>query len=258
MPATKQNGYQGRIVALHRVFWLTLAHVHAIVIAVKVPLPCGLAGGIFCCPPVRFRRTAIRNQKARINRRIRVPQVRLIDDEGQQVGVINTYDALMMAEERGLDLVEVAPNADPPVCRLMDYGKFLYEQNKKAREARKNQKIVEVKEVQIRPSTDDHDVEVKSNRAREFLGEGHKVKFNMRFRGRQLAHMDIGVRMLEDIAEQLRDVGTVELRPTTEGRSITMIIGPQPAKAAPKPRPERPASEPRPEQPAAEAPSERS
>jgi translation initiation factor IF-3 len=164
----------------------------------------------------------------------------------------------MMAEERGLDLVEVAPNADPPVCRLMDYGKFLYEQNKKAREARKNQKIVEVKEVQIRPSTDDHDVEVKSNRAREFLGEGHKVKFNMRFRGRQLAHMDIGVRMLEDIAEQLRDVGTVELRPTTEGRSITMIIGPQPAKAAPKPRPERPASEPRPEQSAAEAPSERS
>ncbi len=149
----------------------------------------------------------------------------------------------MMAEERGLDLVEVAPNADPPVCRLMDYGKFLYEQNKKAREARKNQKIVEVKEVQIRPSTDDHDVAVKSNRAREFLAEGHKVKFNMRFRGRQLAHMDIGVRMLEDIAEQLRDVGVVELRPTTEGRSITMVIAPQPTKAAPKPRADRPAAE---------------
>ncbi|WP_026369167.1 translation initiation factor IF-3 [Kallotenue papyrolyticum] len=206
----------------------------------KVPLPRGLAGGIFCCIELaRFRRTAIRNQKARINRRIRVPQVRLIDEEGRQIGVISTSEALMMAEERGLDLVEVAPNADPPVCRLMDYGKFLYEQNKKAREARKNQKTIEVKEVQIRPSTDEHDVEVKSNRAREFLSDGHKVKFNMRFRGRQLAHMDIGVRMLEDIAERLRDVGVVEVRPTPEGRSITMVLAPQSAKAAAKPRPER-------------------
>lgn len=196
---------------------------------------------ILCCPHVWFRRTAIRNQKARINRRIRVPQVRLIDENGEQVGVISTNEALMMAEDRGLDLVEVAPNSDPPVCRLMDYGKFLYEQNKKAREARKNQKVVEVKEVQIRPSTDDHDIEVKSNRAREFLSEGHKVKFNMRFRGRQLAHQDIGVKMLEDIAEKMRDVAVVEVRPTSEGRTITMIVAPQPNKAAPKPRSERPA-----------------
>ncbi len=201
-----------------------------------------LAGFSFC-PHAWLRRTAIRNQKARINRRIRVPQVRLIDEEGGQVGVISTHEALMMAEERGLDLVEVAPNSDPPVCRLMDYGKFLYDQNKKAREARKNQKIVEVKEVQIRPSTDDHDIEVKSNRAREFLGEGHKVKFNMRFRGRQLAHQDIGVKMLEDIAEKMRDVAVVEVRPTSEGRTITMIVAPQPAKSGgSKPRPERPAS----------------
>lgn len=194
------------------------------------------------CPYVWLRRTAIRNQKARINRRIRVPQVRLIDEEGGQVGVISTQDALMMAEERGLDLVEVAPNSDPPVCRLMDYGKFLYEQNKKAREARKNQKIVEVKEVQIRPSTDDHDIEVKSNRAREFLAEGHKVKFNMRFRGRQLAHQDIGVQMLEEIAEKMRDIAVVEVRPTSEGRTITMIVAPQPVRTgggggAAKPRP---------------------
>ncbi len=186
--------------------------------------------------------TAIRNQKARINRRIRVPQVRLIDEEGQQVGVINTQEALMMAEDRGLDLVEVAPNADPPVCRLMDYGKFLYEQNKKAREARKNQKVIEVKEMQLSPITDAHDIEVKSNRARQFLGEGHKVKFNMRFRGRQLAHQDIGVRMLEQIAENLRDVAVVEVRPTSEGRIMTMIIAPQPAKAAVKPRSEKSAS----------------
>jgi len=183
--------------------------------------------------------TAIRNQKARINRRIRVPQVRLIDEEGQQVGVVNTQEALMMAEDRGLDLVEVAPNADPPVCRLMDYGKFLYEQNKKAREARKNQKVVEVKEMQLSPITDAHDIEVKSNRARQFLGEGHKVKFNMRFRGRQLAHQDIGVRMLEQIAENLRDVALVEVRPTSEGRIMTMIIAPQPAKVAAKPRSEK-------------------
>lgn len=140
----------------------------------------------------------------------------------------------MMAEERGLDLVEVAPNADPPVCRLMDYGKYLYEQNKKAREARKNQKVVETKEVQITPSTDDHDVEVKSKRAREFLGEGHKVKFTMKFRGRQLAHQDIGVRMLEEIVENLRDVGVVEMRPTSEGRRISMVIAPQPQKAPAK------------------------
>lgn len=209
----------------------------------NVPLPCGLAGGMSFCLFVRFRSTAIRNQKARINRRIRVPQVRLIDEDGGQVGVISTQEALMMAEDRGLDLVEVAPNSDPPVCRLMDYGKFLYEQNKKAREARKNQKIVEVKEVQIRPSTDDHDIEVKSNRARDFLSEGHKVKFNMRFRGRQLAHQDIGVKMLEDIAEKMRDIAVVEVRPTSEGRTITMIVAPQPAKTGGggKPRPERPA-----------------
>jgi translation initiation factor IF-3 len=187
--------------------------------------------------------TAIRNQKARINRRIRVPQVRLIDEEGQQVGVINTQEAMMMAEDRGLDLVEVAPNADPPVCRLMDYGKFLYEQNKKAREARKNQKVIEVKEMQLSPITDAHDIEVKSNRARQFLGEGHKVKFNMRFRGRQLAHQEIGVQMLEKIAENLRDVALVEVRPTSEGRIMTMIIAPQPNKVAPKPpRSERPTS----------------
>jgi len=184
---------------------------------------------------------AIRNQKARINRRIRVPQVRLIDEEGQQVGVINTQEALMMAEERGLDLVEVAPNSDPPVCRLMDYGKFLYEQNKKAREARKNQKVVEIKEVQLTPITDNHDIDVKSNRAREFLGEGHKVKFTMKFRGRQLAHQDIGVRMLEDVAEKLRDVAVVEMRPTSEGRRITMVIAPQANKSASKQRAERPA-----------------
>lgn len=219
---------------------LTARREYAILRHLSVPLPCGLAAGFRFVHTLGSGETAIRNQKARINRRIRVPQVRLIDEEGNQVGVINTQEALMMAEDRGLDLVEVAPNSDPPVCRLMDYGKFLYEQNKKAREARKNQKIVETKEVQITPSTDDHDIEVKSKRAREFLGEGHKVKFTMKFRGRQLAHQDIGVKMLEDIVENLRDVAVVEVRPTSEGKRITLIVAPQPQKSAPKPRPERP------------------
>jgi translation initiation factor IF-3 len=181
--------------------------------------------------------TAIRNQKARINRRIRVPRVRLIDDQGTQVGVVNTQEAMRMAEERGLDLVEVAPNADPPVCRLMDYGKYLYDQNKRDREARKKQKVIEVKEVRMQPNTDSHDIETKSNQARRFLSEGDKVKFTIRFRGRQFAHQDIGLRMLENVAESLRDVGVVEVRPQTEGRTLMMIVTPQSAKPAPKPKP---------------------
>ncbi|HSH77397.1 MAG TPA: translation initiation factor IF-3 [Herpetosiphonaceae bacterium] len=172
------------------------------------------------------RRAAIRDQKARINWRIRVPQVRLIDDQGQQVGVITTQQALQMAEERGLDLVEVAPNADPPVCRLMDYGKYRYDQAKKDREARKNQKIVEVKEIRMKPVTDEHDLEVKSNQARRFLGDGDKVRFTVRMRGRQLAHPDIGVRMLEDLAERLRDVAAIEQRPMAEGKAQTMVLAP--------------------------------
>ncbi len=147
------------------------------------------------------RRATIRDQKARINGRIRVPQVRLIDDEGQQVGIVPTIQAIRMAEESGLDLVEVAPNADPPVCRLMDYGKFLYEQAKKDREARKNQKVVEVHEVRLQPNSDSNYVNVKTNQARQWLEDGDKVKFTVRFRGRQLAHTDIGVDMLKDLAE---------------------------------------------------------
>ena len=172
------------------------------------------------------RRAAIRDQKARINWRIRVPQVRLIDDQGQQVGVIPTQQAMQMAEERGLDLVEVAPNADPPVCRLMDYGKYRYDQAKKDREARKNQKIVEVKEIRMKPVTDEHDLEVKSNQARRFLEEGDKVRFTVRMRGRQLAHPDIGVRMLEDLAERLRDVAAIEQRPMHEGKAQSMVLAP--------------------------------
>lgn len=177
------------------------------------------------------RRATIRDQKARINWRIRVPQVRLIDEQGQQVGVLPTFQAQQMAEERGLDLVEVAPNADPPVCRLMDYGKHRYDQAKKDREARKNQKVVELKEIRMKPNTDDHDIETKSNQARRFLEEGDKVKFTVRFKGRQLAHPDIGINMLQSVAEMLRDIAVTEQRPQLEGRAQTMVLAPAPAKS---------------------------
>lgn len=164
--------------------------------------------------------------------------MRLIDESGQQVGVISLREALQMAEERGFDLVEVAPNAVPPVCRLMDYGKYRYEQTKKEREARKHQKQQELKELRLKPRTDEHDLEVKANQARKFLSNGDKVKFTVRFRGREMAHPDIGRQMLEKIAEDLRDIASLEQRPAMEGRSISMILAP--AKSTAK-RNERPA-----------------
>lgn len=168
--------------------------------------------------------------------------MRLIDEEGAQVGVIPLRDALMMAEERGLDLVEVAPNAIPPVCRIMDYGKFRYEQTKKEREARKNQKQVELKEVRLKPKTDDHDLDVKAKQARRFLLDGDKVKFTVRFRGREIFHPDIGVQMLEQMAEDLRDVAVIEQRPLMEGKALSLLLAPNPkAKAqAARERPQAP------------------
>ncbi len=152
--------------------------------------------------------------------------MRLIDENGTQVGIVAIRDALQMAEERGYDLVEVAPNAVPPVCRLLDYGKFRYEQSKKEREARKNQKQAELKQIRLMPKTDDHDIAVKANQAKRFLLQGDKVKFNVRFRGREMAHPDIGRKMLEDIAEQLRDIAVVEQRPLMEGRVLSLLVAP--------------------------------
>lgn len=139
-----------------------------------------------------------------------------------------------MARDRDLDLVEVAPNANPPVCRLMDYGKFRYEQTKKEREARKNQKQVELKEIRMKPRTDTHDLEVKANNARRFLEDGHKVKFSVRFRGREIAHPEIGREMLEQLAEDLREHATIDQRPQMEGRAFSMILSPAPAKVSTK------------------------
>jgi translation initiation factor IF-3 len=201
-----------------------------------------------CCLLATKRSAAIRD-RLRINNRIRAREVRLIDEQGAQVGIITIRDALLLAEERGLDLVEVAPTAVPPVCRIMDYGKFRYEQTKKEREARKHQKQAELKEVRLKPKTDDHDLEVKAKQARRFLLGGDKVKFIVRFRGREMAHPDIGREMLEQMAEELRDVGTIEQRPLMEGRALSLLLAPS-AKmkaqreraAAPQAQPSQPAA----------------
>jgi translation initiation factor IF-3 len=169
----------------------------------------------------------------RINNRIRVREVRLIDEQGAQLGIYPLRDALLLAEERGYDLVEVAPNAVPPVCRIMDYGKFRYEQSKKERDARKNQRVVEIKEIRLEPKTGEHDLDVKSRKARKFLLEGDKVKFNLKFRGREIYHSEIGRAVLEQMAETLRDVAVIEQQPLMEGKVLSLLVAPNAkAKAA--------------------------
>jgi len=149
----------------------------------------------------------------RINEQIRVPEVRLIGPEGEQIGVMLTRDALAQAAEAHLDLVEVAPQAIPPVCRIMDYGKFKYQQSKKQQEARRRQTIIQVKEIKVRPKIEEHDMDFKLKNSRRFLSEGDKVKISVIFRGREIAHTDRGIRILAQMAEALGDVGTVEQAP---------------------------------------------
>jgi translation initiation factor IF-3 len=167
--------------------------------------------------------------KTRVNRDIRVPQVRVVDDDGEQVGILSTDDAIKMAQERGLDLVEVAPTAKPPVCRIIDYGKFQYEQSKKAREIKKKQHVISVKEIKITPITEAHDVQFKEKHARKFLSEGNKVKITVRFRGRQLAHSNLGLDKLKQIILDLSDVAIVEREPIMEGRNLTTTLAPKPS-----------------------------
>ncbi len=190
-----------------------------------------------------YRRSAPIRDRFRVNNRIRAPQVRLIDENGAQLGIVQLREALTLAEQRGLDLMEVAPNAVPPVCRIVDYGKFRYEQTKKDREARKNQKQAELKEVRLKPKTDDHDLEVKAKQARKFLLGGDKVKFTVRFRGREIFHPDIGREMLEQMAEDLRDVAIVEQRPLMEGRALSFLLAPntkaKQQRERPQPQPQR-------------------
>ena len=154
-------------------------------------------------------------------------RVRLVDERGQMVGVIQRNEALAMAAEAGLDLVEISPNADPPVCKILDFGKFKYEEQKKKNEARKKQKIIEVKEIKLRPSIDDHDYDVKMRSMTKFIEEGDKVKVTMRFRGRELAHQELGMNVLIRVRDDLEPIAKVEQMPRMEGRQMTMVISPK-------------------------------
>jgi len=161
---------------------------------------------------------------------IRVREVRVIDEKGNQLGIMPTHEALRLAYDRDLDLVEVAPNAVPPVCRLLDFGKYQYERQKKEREARKTQKVVEIKEIRMRPRTGEHDINVKVRRALSFLEDGSKVKVAVRFRGREITHPEVARDQLAQFAEKVGDAAVVEVKPAMEGRNLFMLLSPRPAK----------------------------
>ncbi|CAN5627385.1 translation initiation factor IF-3 [soil metagenome] len=173
-----------------------------------------------------FRRALAINEKTRVNHQIRISPVRVIAPDGEQLGILPVDRALEIAEQQGLDLVEVAPTARPPVCRIMDYGKFKYEEQRKAREARKKQHHVQVKEVKMRPGIEDHDFEFKTRHARRFLEEGNKVKVTMMFRGRQMAHPELGRQVLTRVADEVSDLAKVESHPMMEARSMSMVLAP--------------------------------
>ena len=176
------------------------------------------------------RNRAISTGDYRVNNQIRAREVRLITDTNENLGVVSIQKALQLAVERELDLVEVAPNSDPPVCRIMDFGKFQYERAKKEREARKQQKQVEVKEIRLRPKTDDHHRSFKVRDARRWLEEGMKVKVRIRFRGREITYPEIAHDMLREVAEELEDIAVVEQAPNMEGRTMLMVLAPAPEK----------------------------
>ncbi|MEO1191760.1 MAG: translation initiation factor IF-3 [Pseudomonadota bacterium] len=163
----------------------------------------------------------------RANGDIRVPRVRLIDEQGENQGVVATPEALHMAYLAGLDLVEISPNADPPVVKILDYGKFKYEAQKRANEARKKQKVIEVKEIKMRPGIDTHDYDTKMKQVHSFLAEGDKVKITLRFRGREMAHQDLGMKVLDRVREDTEEVAKVEAFPKLEGRQMIMVIAPK-------------------------------
>jgi translation initiation factor IF-3 len=162
----------------------------------------------------------------RINDQIDVPEVRLIDDAGEMLGVVSLREALARADDVGLDLVEVSPTAQPPVCKILDYGKFKYEAQKKANAARKKQRVIEVKEIKMRPSIDDNDYNIKMRKIFSFLEEGDKVKVTMRFRGRELAHQDIAMRVLTRVRDQVGELAKIEQFPRMEGRQMVMVMAP--------------------------------
>lgn len=163
----------------------------------------------------------------RVNEQIRVPNVRLVGADGEMIGVVSRDEALERAADAGLDLVEVAPNADPPVCKLLDYGKFKFEAQKKAHEARKKHRTISIKELKFRPNIDEHDYQVKMKNAVKFLNAGDKVKITMRFRGREVTHQDLGMKLLRRVTDELGDLAKIEQRPKMEGRQMTMVLAPE-------------------------------
>lgn len=179
-------------------------------------------------PPIsRETREAPRREKEdgpRVNGAILAPKVRVIDAKGEMRGVMSAREAVLLAEESGLDLVEISPNADPPVCKVLDYGKYKYEMQKKAAEARKKQKVIEIKEIKLRPTIDDHDFAIKMKSAKAFLAEGDKVKITLRFRGREMAHQEIAHQVLSRVRGELDPFGKVESEPSFEGRQMIMIM----------------------------------
>jgi translation initiation factor IF-3 len=184
--------------------------------------------------PRRFDRRPPERDQTRINERIRVPEVRVIDDEGNQVGVMKTPDAVRFAQERDLDLVEVAPEAKPPVCRVLDYSKYKYEQAQKVKQARKHQQQITIREIKFRPKIAQHDYDTKKHHVERFLRHKDKVKITIMFRGREVTHPERGVAILDRLAEELSELCVVEQRPTQDGRNMTMMLGPSKAVLAGK------------------------
>ncbi len=163
----------------------------------------------------------------RVNRGIRAPSIRLIDQNGTMIGVVPVAEGLRLAEQAGLDLVEISPGAEPPVCKILDLGKFRYEAQKKAHEARKKQKVIQIKEIQLRPTIDKHDLEIKIKRTIGFLEEGDRVRISLRFRGREMDHTDLGFQVINRVQEALKDIGKVDQLPKMEGKQIVMTVGPR-------------------------------
>jgi translation initiation factor IF-3 len=167
------------------------------------------------------------SKELRINDKIRVREVRLIDEEGNQKGIVPTLEALKLARDSDLDLVEVSPNANPPVCKILDYGKYRFEQEKKLRDSKKNQKVLELKEIRMQPKIGSGDLDFKSKHVQEFLAEGNKVKVTVRFRGRELAHTELGLDVLNEVLKRLGDDYVVEKQPSMEGRFMSMVLNPK-------------------------------
>jgi translation initiation factor IF-3 len=205
----------------------------------------------------RGKESRIAQQELRVNDRIRVPRVRVVGADGNQVGILETGEALALATQQDLDLVEVAPQADPPVCRIMDYGKYKYEQAVRQREARKKQSLIVVKEMKMRPKIDPHDYETKKGHVVRFLRQGAKVKITIMFRGREMVHPENGEKLLMKLADDVAEIAKIYTPPKLDGRNMTMVMSPLKEAVTLKPRPVSPKSRSEPERAAAEAPRPR-